>query len=135
VTRLVLSRRSRARVPDPTIIDLVGDEQLRSLLRNPIAGEPRLASLHTDQADRVKQHLERRYPETSSFSSATRPIAAGLSDGAIPNREQRIGDVLAMLGGRSRREHVKVDGQTFRTVASCGMSPEEMRIPVLAWRA
>jgi hypothetical protein len=119
------------------LIDLIGDTQLRSLLRNPIAGEPRLAFLHTDQADRVKQHLERRYPETFFFLDRDEAIAAGLFGRGDPETaRQRIGEVLAMLGGDRAASIVKVDGQTFRHRGSHGgMSPDEMRIPVLAWRA
>jgi hypothetical protein len=119
------------------LIDLVGDDQLRSLLRNPIAGEPRLAFLHTDQAERVKQHLERRYPETFFFLDREEAIAAGLFGRGAPDiARQRIGEVLAMLGGDRAASIVKVDGQTFRHRGSHGgMSPEEMRIPILAWRA
>lgn len=119
------------------LIDLVGDEELRSLLRNPIAGEPRLAFLHTDQADKVKQHLERRYPETFFFLDREEAIAAGLfGRGDRQIARQRVGDVLAMLGGDRAASIVKVEGQTFRHRGSHGgMSPEEMRIPVLAWRA
>jgi predicted AlkP superfamily pyrophosphatase or phosphodiesterase len=119
------------------LIDLVGDEHLRSLLRNPIAGEPRLAFLHTDQADRVKQHLERRYPGTFFFIERDEAIAAGLFGRGDPNvARQRVGEVLAMLGGDRAASIVKVDGQIFRHRGSHGgMSPEEMQIPVLAWRA
>jgi hypothetical protein len=123
---------------DPNkLIDLVGDEQLRSLLRNPIAGEPRLVFLHTDQAERVKQHLERRYPDTFFFLDREEAIAAGLFGRGDPaTARQRIGEVLAMLGGDRAASIVRVDGQTFRHRGSHGgMSAEEMRIPVLAWRA
>ena len=119
------------------LIDLVGDGELRALLRNPIAGEPRLAFLHTDQPDRVKQHLERRYPDTFFFLDREEAIAAGLfGRGAADVARPRIGEVLAMLGGDRAASIVKVDGQVFRHRGSHGgMSPEEMRIPVLAWRA
>src|SRR5438876_11374897 len=123
---------------DPNkLIDLVGDEQLRSLLRNPIAGEPRLAFLHTDQPDRVKQHLDRRYPETFFFIDREEAIAAGLFGRGDPEIvRERVGEVLAMLGGERAASIVKVDGQTFRHRGSHGgMTPEEMRIPILAWRA
>ena len=123
---------------DPNkLIDLVGDEQLRSLLRNPVAGEPRLAFLHTDQPDRVKQHLERRYPETFFFIDREEAIAAGLFGRGDPEIvRQRVGEVLAMLGGDRAASIVKVDGQTFRHRGSHGgMSPQEMQIPILAWRA
>ena len=123
---------------DPNkLIDLVGDDQLRSLLRNPIAGEPRLAFLHTDQPERVKQHLERRYPETFFFMDREEAIAAGLFGNGDPDiARHRVGEVLAMLGADRAASIVRVDGQTFRHRGSHGgMSPEEMRIPVLAWRA
>src|SRR5436190_727721 len=119
------------------LIDLVGDDQLRSLLRNPIAGEPRLAFLHTDQPDRVRQHLERRYPDTFFFLDREEAIAAGLFGRGDPEIvRQRVGEVLAMLGGDRAASIVKVDGQTFRHRGSHGgMSPAEMQIPILAWRA
>jgi predicted AlkP superfamily pyrophosphatase or phosphodiesterase len=119
------------------LIDLVGDGELRALLRNPIAGEPRLAFLHTDQRDRVRQHLERRYPGTFFFLDRDEAIAAGLfgrGDGELARR--RIGDVLAMVDGDRAASIVRVDGQTFRHRGSHGgMTADEMRIPILAWRA
>ena len=119
------------------LIDLVGDGELRAMLRNPIAGEPRLAFLHTDQRDRVRQHLERRYPGTFFFLDRDESLAAGLfgrGDGELARR--RIGDVLAMLDGDRAASIVRVDGQTFRHRGSHGgMTADEMRIPILAWRA
>jgi type I phosphodiesterase/nucleotide pyrophosphatase len=119
------------------LIDLIGDAQLRSMLRNPIAGEPRLAFLHTTQADRVKQHLERLYPDTFFFLDRDEAIAAGLfGRGESDVARQRVGEVLAMLGGDRGASIMRVDGQTVRHRGSHGgMSPEEMRIPILAWRA
>jgi hypothetical protein len=119
------------------VIDLIGDAPLRALLRNPIAGEPRLAFLHTEQPDRVKQHLERRYPETFFFIDRDEAIAAGLFGRGDPEiARQRVGEVLAMLGGDRGASIMRVDGQTIRHRGSHGgMSPEEMQIPVLAWRA
>ena len=118
------------------LIDLVGDGRLRSLLRNPIAGEPRLAFLHTDKADQVREYLERRYPDSFFFLDREEAIAAGLfGRGDAEIARQRIGDVLAMLGNDRAASIVKVDGQIFRHRGSHGgMSPEEMNIPVLAWR-
>jgi hypothetical protein len=119
------------------LIDLLGDAELRAMLRNPIAGEPRLAFLHTDQRDRVRQHLERRYPDTFFFLDRDEAIAAGLfgrGDDAVARR--RVGEVLAMLDGDRAASIVKVDGQTFRHRGSHGgMTADEMRIPILAWRA
>jgi predicted AlkP superfamily pyrophosphatase or phosphodiesterase len=119
------------------LIDLVGDEELRSLLRNPLAGEPRLVFLHTDQPDRVKQHLERRYPGAFFLLDRDEAIAAGLFGRGDPDiARQRVGEVLAMLGGDRAASIVRVDGQTFRHRGSHGgMSAAEMRIPILAWRA
>jgi Type I phosphodiesterase / nucleotide pyrophosphatase len=137
-TLMILTADHGHSFTDPDkLIDLVGDDQLRSLLRNPIAGEPRLAFLHTDQPDRVKQHLERRYPETFFFIDREEAIAAGLFGRGDPDiARQRVGDVLAMLGADRAASIMRVDGQTIRHRGSHGgMTPEEMRIPVLAWRA
>ena len=119
------------------LIDLIGDRELRDLLRNPIAGEPRLAFLHTDKADRVKQHLERRYPNTFFVFDRDEAIEAGLFGRGDPEvARRRIGEVCAMLGDDRAASIVKVDGQIFRHRGSHGgMSPEEMNIPVLVWRA
>src|SRR5438309_1931960 len=59
---------------------------------------------------------------------------SGRGDPAVARR--RIGEVCAMLGDDRAASIVKVDGQIFRHRGSHGgMSPEEMNIPVLAWRA
>jgi Type I phosphodiesterase / nucleotide pyrophosphatase len=137
-TLIILTADHGHAFTDPEkLIDLVGDGELRSMLRNPIAGEPRLAFLHTNQGDRVKQHLERRYPETFFFLDREEAIAAGLFGIGDPDvARRRIGDVLAMLGDDRAASIMKVDGQTIRHRGSHGgMSAEEMRIPVLAWRA
>jgi hypothetical protein len=123
---------------DPAkLVDLVGDAELRGLLRNPIAGEPRCAFLHTDRPDRVKEHLERRYPGTFFVFDRDDAIEAGLfgrGDPAVARR--RIGEVCALLGDDRAASIVRVEGQTFLHRGSHGgMSPAEMEIPVLAWRA
>ena len=119
------------------LIDLVGDAELRSLLRNPLAGEPRLVFLHTDEPARVKEHLERRYPGAFLLIDRDEAIDVGLfgrGDGEIARR--RVGEVIAMLTDDRAASIVRVDGQTFRHRGSHGgMTPAEMNIPVLAWRA
>jgi hypothetical protein len=137
-TLVILTADHGHAATDPErLIDLIGDDQLRALLRNPIAGEPRLAFLHTDQPERVTQHLDRRYPGTFFLFERDEAIAAGLFGRGDPEvARQRIGEVCAMLDGDRAASIVKVDGQVFRHYGSHGgMSPEEMLIPVLAWRA
>jgi hypothetical protein len=118
-------------------LDLLGDEELRALLRNPIAGEPRLAFLHTDHPALVRQHLEERWPAAFDPLDRDELIAAGMfgrGDPAMARR--RIGEVCAMVGGDRAARIMRVDGQDFRHRGSHGgMSPDEMRIPILAWRA
>jgi len=47
-----------------------------------------------------------------------------------------VGEVCVMLAGDLAASILKVDGQIFRHRGSHGgMSPEEMNIPVIAWRA
>ncbi len=117
-------------------IDLLGDEELRALLRNPIAGEPRLAFLHTDHPALVRQHLEERWPGAFQLLDRDELIEAGMfgrGDAAMARR--RIGEVCAMVGGDRGARIMRVDGQDFRHRGSHGgMSPDEMRIPILAWR-
>ena len=123
---------------DPTrLVDLEGDAELRDLLRNPIAGEPRLVFLHTDKPDQVKAHLDHAYPRTFFVFDREDAIAAGLfgrGDPALVRR--RVGEVIAMLSDDRAATVVRVDGQTvLHRGAHGGMTPDEMRIPVLLWRA
>ena len=123
---------------DPTrLIDLEADAELRALLRNPIAGEPRLVFLHTDRAAEVKQYLEQAYPGTFLLIDRDEAIEAGLfgrGDPALARR--RIGEVIALIGDDRGASVVRVDGQVVRHRGSHGgMTPDEMRIPVLLWRA
>jgi hypothetical protein len=49
---------------------------------------------------------------------------------------RRIGEVVALLDRDLSASIVKVEGQTVRHRGSHGgMTADEMRIPVLAWRA
>ena len=119
------------------LIDLLGDEELRGLLRNPIAGEPRLAFLHTDDPAAVRAHLQERWPGEFVLLDRDELLDAGFfgnGDSAVAKR--RIGEVVAMLDGDHAARIMRVDGQDFRHRGSHGgMTPQEMRIPVLAWRA
>ena len=119
------------------LIDLLGDDELRGLLRNPMAGEPRLAFLHTDHPDAVRAHIEQRWPGEFELLDRDELLAAGMfgrGDTALAKR--RIGEVCAMLTSDRGARIMRVDGQDFRHKGSHGgMTPDEMRIPVLAWRA
>ena len=118
------------------LVDLVADDQLRALLRNPIAGEPRFVFFHTDQPARVKEHLERRYPSTFLLIDREEAIDAGLFGRGDPEVvRRRVGEVCGMLTDDRAASIVRVEGQTFRHRGSHGgMTPAEMNIPVLAWR-
>jgi hypothetical protein len=117
-------------------IDLEGDAELRALLRNPVAGEPRLVFLHTDHPARVIAYLERRYPDVF-FIEREEAIAAGLFGRGDPALvRKRVGEVCALLGGDRSATILRIDGQAVvHRGDHGGMSPDEMRIPLLAWRA
>ncbi len=118
------------------LIDLVEDRDLAPLLRNPLAGEPRLVFLHTDHAALVREHLEEAWPGAFTFLDREELIAAGLfgrGDPAVVR--ERVGELCAMLDRDRAASIVRVDGTTFRHRGSHGgMTGEEMRIPILAWR-
>ncbi|HET7701219.1 MAG TPA: alkaline phosphatase family protein [Candidatus Limnocylindria bacterium] len=122
--------------PDKAI-DLLSDEELRGLLRNPIAGEPRLAFLHTDHPEAVREHIEQRWPGAFDLLDRDELIAAGLFGRGDPTMaRKRIGEVCALLMGDRGARIMRVDGHDFRHRGSHGgLTPEEMRIPILAWRA
>jgi len=136
---LLTSDHGHAEVDPAKLIDLVGDAELRSLLRAPIAGEPRLAFLHTERAAEVRAHLERRWPGAFTLLDREECLAAGLfgrGDTSVARR--RIGDVVAMVSGDRAAEIVRVEGAAgvaHHRGAHGGLSADEMRIPILAWRA
>lgn len=126
-----------AAVDPARLVDLEADRELRSLLRNPIAGEPRLAFLHTDHADRVRAHLARRWDDAFVAFDRDEAIEAGLfGRGDATAARRRVGEVCAMLDGDRAASIVRVDGQVvLHRGAHGGLTPDEMRVPVLAWRA
>jgi hypothetical protein len=133
---LLISDHGHAGVDPEALIDLEADRELRSLLRAPVAGEPRLAFLHTDQPDRVVRHLERRWPGCFFTFLRDEAIAAGLfGRGDATAARRRVGDVCAMLAGDRSASIVRVEGQlVLHRGAHGGMTADEMRIPALAWR-
>ena len=119
------------------MLDIVGDEELRALLRNPPAGEPRLVFLHTDRPKQVREHIDRRWPGLVTLLDRDELIDAGLFGQGDPMvARRRIGEVVALLDRDLSASIVKVEGQPIRHRGSHGgMTADEMRIPVLAWRA
>ena len=119
------------------IVDLLGDGELRALLRNPLAGEPRLVFLHTDHPAAVRDHLEARWPGILTLLDRDELMAGGFFGRGDPTvAKRRIGEVCAMLTSDRAARIMRVDGADFRHRGSHGgMTPDEMRIPILAWRA
>jgi len=134
---LLTADHGHATTDPDKLLDVVGDQELSALLRNPPAGEPRLVFLHTDHAARVRGHLDQRWPGSFTLLDRDELIEAGLFGRGDPTTaRRRIGEVVAMLDGDLAASIVKVDGQTLRHRGSHGgMSSDEMRIPILAWRA
>ncbi|MGH2451837.1 MAG: alkaline phosphatase family protein [Candidatus Limnocylindria bacterium] len=133
---VVTADHGHALVDPERAIDLEGDRELRALLRAPVAGEPRLAFLHTDQRDRVCDHLEGRWAGAFTFIDRDEAIDAGLfgvGDASLARR--RVGEVCAMLTDDRAATVVRVEGRDFyHRGAHGGMTHDEMRVPVLAWR-
>jgi len=134
---LLTADHGHATTDPDKMLDIVGDEALRALLRNPPAGEPRLVFLHTDRPQQVREHIEGKWPGQVTLLGRDELIEAGLfgrGDATVARR--RIGEVVVLLDGDLSASIVKVDGQTLRHRGSHGgMSADEMRIPILAWRA
>lgn len=135
---ILTADHGHAAVEPARLVDLYADEQLRTLLRVPLAGEPRLAFLHTDRPDDVRRHIERRWSEAFLLIDREEAIAEGLfgrGDAAVVRR--RVGDILAMTRGDRAATIVVVEGSTgvaSHRGAHGGLSADEMRIPILAWR-
>lgn len=134
---ILTADHGHAAVDPERLVDLEADAELRALLRQPLAGEPRVVFLHTDRAAEVKAHLDQTYPGTFTLVDRDAAIAAGLfgrGDPALVRR--RVGEVLALLTDDRAASVVRVDGQVVRhRGAHGGMTADEMRIPVLLWRA
>ena len=119
------------------MLDVIGDGELRALLRNPPAGEPRLVFLHTDRPEDVREHIDQKWPGLVTLLDRDELIDAGLFGRGDPTMaRRRIGEVVALLDHDLSASIVKVEGQPIRHRGSHGgMTAHEMRIPVLAWRA
>src|SRR3990172_4937489 len=97
---LLTADHGHAEVDPQQLIDIEGDQDLRALLRAPVAGEPRLVFLHTDRADAVRGHLERRWPGAFTIFDREDAIAEGLFGRGDPSvARRRIGEGCAMLDG------------------------------------
>jgi hypothetical protein len=134
---LLTADHGHATTDPDKMIDVVGDGELRALLRNPPAGEPRLVFLHTDRPELVREHIDRKWPGLFTLLDRDELIEAGLFGRGDPTlARRRIGEVVALLDRDFFASIVNVDGQTFLHRGSHGgMTADEMRIPVLAWRA
>ncbi|MBI2323831.1 MAG: alkaline phosphatase family protein [Chloroflexi bacterium] len=134
---LLTADHGHAEVDPAQLVDLEGDAELRSLLRNPIAGEPRLAFLHTDRPDAVRDRIQAHWPGVFTLFDRDEAIAEGLfGRGDASAARRRVGDLCAMLSGPRAATIVRVDGQAvLHRGAHGGMSSDEMRIPIIAWRA
>jgi hypothetical protein len=134
---ILTADHGHASVDPARLVDLEADLELRALLRNPIAGEPRVVFLHTDRAAEVKAYLEHAYPRTFFLIDRDEAIETGLFGRGDPSLVRaRVGEVIAMIGDDRGASVVRVDGQVVLHRGSHGgMTPDEMRIPVLLWRA
>ncbi len=134
---LLTADHGHATTDPDKMLNIVGDEELRALLRNPPAGEPRLVFLHTDRPDLVREHVEQKWPGLVTLLDRDELIDAGLFGRGDPTMaRRRIGEVVVLLDRDLSASIVKVEGQTIRHRGSHGgMTAHEMRIPVLAWRA
>ncbi len=134
---MVTADHGHATTDPDKMLDIVGDEELRALLRNPPAGEPRLVFLHTDHPNQVRAYLERKWPGLMTLLDRDELIDAGLFGRGDPKiARRRIGEVVVLLDRDLSASIMKVEGKTVRHRGSHGgMTADEMRIPVLAWRA
>lgn len=133
---LLTADHGHALVDPARLIDLDADTELRALLRNPMAGEPRCVFLHTDRPAEVKRHLEQRYPGSFALFDRDELTAAGIfGRGDATLVRSRVGEVCAFVRGGRGATVARVDGQAVLHRGSHGgMSPAEMLIPVIAWR-
>ncbi len=133
---LLTADHGHALVDPDRLIDLEADAELRALLRTPLAGEPRCVFIHTDRPQDVKRHLEERYPGAFALFDRDELVEAGVfGRGDVALVRRRVGELCAFARTDRGATIVRVEGQIVRHRGSHGgMSPGEMRIPILAWR-
>jgi hypothetical protein len=133
---ILTADHGHARVDPARLIDLEADAELRAMLRNPLAGEPRCVFIHTDRPADVKRHLEERYPRALAVFDRDELVQAGVfGRGDATLVRKRVGEVCAFVRADRGATIVRVDGQAVLHRGSHGgMSADEMRIPVIAWR-
>jgi len=135
---LLTADHGHSQIDPAHLVDLCADEELRALLRVPLAGEPRLVFMHTDRADEVRRHLDRRWSGAFEPIDREEAISAGLFGRGDPSVvRRRVGDILAMTLGDRGAAIVLTEGSTGiadHRGAHGGLSADEMRIPILAWR-
>lgn len=112
--------------------------ELLEMLRYPPAGEHRAALLaaREGQVDRVRRYCAERFPEAIGMD-ADDALACGLYGSPVDRRaRQRIGDHILIATGRQQFWYTFSTSDLGPHRASHGaLSPEEMRVPLLAWRA
>jgi len=133
---LLTADHGHAEIDPAYLMDLEADAELRSLLREPLAGEPRLVFFRTDRAADVRTHLDDRWPGVFTFFDRDQAIAEGLfGRGDASAARRRVGELCGMIRGERAAAIVRVEGQIpSHRGAHGGMTAEEMRIPILAWR-
>jgi hypothetical protein len=133
---LLTADHGHAEIDPAYLMDLDADAELRSLLREPLAGEPRLVFFRTDRAGAVRAYLDERWPGAFTFFERDEAIAAGLfGRGDASAARRRVGELCGMIRGERAAALVRVDGQIpSHRGAHGGMTADEMRIPILAWR-
>ena len=133
---LLTADHGHAEIDPAQLLDLEADAELRSLLREPLCGEPRLAFFHTDRPGDVRAYLDARWPGTFTYLERDEAIAAGLfGRGDASAARRRVGELCGMIRGQRAAALVRVDGQIpMHRGAHGGMTADEMRIPILAWR-
>lgn len=134
---LLTADHGHAEVDPVHLLDVEGDLELRTHLVHPIAGEPRLPFFHTERADAVRDRLEARWPGAFTLFDRDEAIAEGLfGRGDASAARRRIGELCGLLSGQRAATIVRVDGQAVQhRGAHGGLTADEMRIPIIAWRA
>lgn len=133
---LLTADHGHAAVEPTSFLDLHDDHELEALLRTPLAGEPRVPFFSTDHPAEVVAHLRRRYPGAFFTFERDDGIEAGLFGRGAPTLvKRRVGEVLGLLDGDRAASIIRIEGRPLRQRGSHGgMTADEMRIPVLAWR-
>lgn len=138
VVFLLTADHGHVELEPPRAVRFEAHPELLARLRYPPAGEPRVAFLapRDGALDEVRAYCERAFPDALCLD-AREALASGLYGSPVADvTPSRTGELLlAATGDRQYWYRFGGDGETVHRGSHGWLSPQEMLVPLLVWRA